>query len=460
MSERVARAGAIGRPPAKFVTGSILRHILVMTGTGAVGLMAIFVGDLANIVFLSMLNDVEVVAAVGFASSLVFLAVAAGIGLSIAVTASVAPAIGAGRRTDARRLATHGLIFSLTVATILAIVILALLPTLLTLLGATGRTHALAVGYGRMVIAAMPFLAIAMSCAAILRSLGDATRAMHITLSGAIVAVVLDPLLIFGAGLGLDGAALATIAARLMAASVGLYGALRVHDALGPVDWERLGADTAAIFAVALPAVVTNLATPFANAWMTAAMSSHGNDAVAGWTVIGRLYPVAFGAIFALSGSIGPIIGQNFGARDGARLEETLVKAVAVTAAFTLVAWLLLALAADGIVTLFDARGEAAELILVFCRLVAPLFFFLGLLFVSNAAFNTLGRPRLAAALNWGRATLGTVPLVWLGGAVAGAAGALAGFMASGIVFGVIAVFLCLRLVRALAADWRAHTDC
>lgn len=88
--------------PPKFVTGSILRHILVMTGAGAVGLMAIFVGDLANIYFLSLSNDQAVVAAVGYASSILFFSTSIGIGLSIAAMAMVSPALGAGLRARAR----------------------------------------------------------------------------------------------------------------------------------------------------------------------------------------------------------------------------------------------------------------------------------------------------------------------------------------------------------------------
>ena len=83
------------RLPAKFVDGSIMRHLLVMTGTSAIGLMAIFIGDLANIFFLSLLKDVESVAAVGYASSILFFATSIGIGLAIAATALVSPAIGA-----------------------------------------------------------------------------------------------------------------------------------------------------------------------------------------------------------------------------------------------------------------------------------------------------------------------------------------------------------------------------
>ena len=70
-------------PPPKFISGSILRHILNMTAAGALGLMAVFIGDLANILFLSWLGDEAIVAAVGYASSILFFTTSIGIGLSI-----------------------------------------------------------------------------------------------------------------------------------------------------------------------------------------------------------------------------------------------------------------------------------------------------------------------------------------------------------------------------------------
>ena len=80
-------AGGRTRPVAdapKFVSGSVLRHILEMTGTGALGLMAIFIGDLANIYFLSLSGEQSTVAAVGYASSILYFVTSIGIGLSIA----------------------------------------------------------------------------------------------------------------------------------------------------------------------------------------------------------------------------------------------------------------------------------------------------------------------------------------------------------------------------------------
>jgi Na+-driven multidrug efflux pump len=73
-------------PQAVFLSGSIMRHVLVMTGTGALGLVAIFLAELIDFRFLTKLADIEVLAAVGYAGPLVFLTMGVAIGLSGSLT--------------------------------------------------------------------------------------------------------------------------------------------------------------------------------------------------------------------------------------------------------------------------------------------------------------------------------------------------------------------------------------
>lgn len=448
-SPRARRAAT----PPKFVTGPLLHHILVMTGTGAVGLMAIFVGDLVNMIFLGLLKDEAVLAAVGYGSSILFLTTSIGIGLSIAATSLVSPALGAGLRQRARRLAVNAHLLTFLVSALLAAVVFVLVTPLLALLGAGGRSLDLAARYLHILVPTTPLLATGMTAMSVLRSAGDARRSMNVTLGGAVINAVLDPIFIFALGLGLEGAAIATAVARVAIMVIGLLGVVRVHDLMGRVRGRTLVADTPSLAAIAVPAILTNIATPVANAYVTSAIAPFGDAAVAGWAIIGRIIPVAFGASYALSGSIGPVLGQNYGARAFGRMREALTKALLVMAAFTAVAWLLLALLASPIVSLFHAADEAADLIFLFCRWLAPLFVFLGATFVANAAFNTLRRPHVSTMINWGRATLGTVPFVLAGGAMAGASGVLAGNMLGAIPFGLLAVWLCYRLVARLAAE-------
>ncbi len=440
--------------PPKFVTGSILRHILVMTGAGAIGLMAIFAGDLANIYFLASTGDQAVVAAVGYASSILFFSTSIGIGLSIAATALVAPALGAGLRVRARRLSVHAHVLTFVVSAALSVILWLLIEPMLRYLGAEGRTLALATTYLAWLLPTLPMLALGMTSAAVLRSVGDARRAMHVTLIGALVNTALDLFLIVYLGWGIEGAAIASAISRVAVMGIGLYGVIAVHRLMGRPKWATISNDAVAFSAIAIPAVLTNIATPAGNAYVTAAMAQFGDSAVAGWAIIGRIIPVAFGAIYALSGSVGPILGQNYGAGLPDRMRSVLSMSLWTATAFTAVAWVIMAISAGSLAEQFNADGDARHLIVFFCRWLAPLFVFLAALFISNAVFNTLGFAHYSTALNWARATVGTVPFVVAGASMAGAEGVLAGNMIGGIGFGLIAVYLAFRLIDKLT---RSH---
>ena len=81
---------------ARFLTGSLFRHVTVMSLTASVGLMAIFLVDFVDMIFISMLGKAELAAAVGYAGAILFFTTSFGIGMAIAAGALVARALGAG----------------------------------------------------------------------------------------------------------------------------------------------------------------------------------------------------------------------------------------------------------------------------------------------------------------------------------------------------------------------------
>lgn len=446
-----ARTGAAASPSnARFVTGSTMRHVVVMTATGSVGLVAIFFVDLVNLFYISLLGQQELAAAIGYAGSVLAFTIAVGIGISIGATALVSRALGAGRRDEAKRLTTSSLVFMVAGQLALAVGLFIFVPQALSALGAEGRTHELATEYLRIVVPSTPLLGLGMALSGVLRAVGDANRAMYVTLSSGLATAVLDPIFIFALDFGLNGAAISTILARFVLVGVGWYGAAKVHDLVGRLDAARLAADARSVAAIALPAVATNIATPIGNAYVTASVAGFGDEAVAGWAIVGRVLPVAFGTVFALSGAVGPILGQNYGAGLLDRVRRTLRDALVFTLVYVILVWLLLALLRGPIADLFAAEGEARDLVFFFCLYVAGSFVFSGGLFVANASFNNLGSPNLATAFNWARATLGTFPFCWLGARWFGAEGVLAGWALGGIVFGFAAVVAAFRVTNRL----------
>jgi putative MATE family efflux protein len=437
---------------ARFVTGSTLRHVMVMTATSSVGLMSVFLVDALNLLYISMLGHKELAAAIGYSGTLMFFVTSFAIGLTIATTAQVSRALGRGETQEAARLGGAGLILMGMVMIAITALMFMFARPLLGLLGAQGETLDIAVRFMLMVLPSMPLMAIGMSAAGLLRAKGDAKRSMYVTLLAALATAILDPVFIFLLDLRMDGAAIVTNISRLVLFGVGIYGAGKIHRLIAIPSLAVLRIAARPYFAIGIPAVMTQLATPVGNAWVTREIASFGDEAVAGWAIVGRLTPVAFGAIFALSGAVGPILGQNFGARRFDRIESTMRDSFKVVVIYTLVVWALLALFRNQISDLFGAQGTTRDFINFFCLYVAGSFLFNGMLFVANAAFNNLGYPLYSTLSNWGRSTLGVIPFVSLGAAWYGANGAMAGSGLGAAVFGLGAVIVCFRVLGGLEA--------
>ena len=84
------------RPVARFLEGSLLRHVAVMSMTTSVGVIALFLVDFVDLIFISMLGRAELAAAIGYAGVVLFFTTSVGIGVSIAAGALVARALGEG----------------------------------------------------------------------------------------------------------------------------------------------------------------------------------------------------------------------------------------------------------------------------------------------------------------------------------------------------------------------------
>jgi len=436
-----------------FTHGSIIRHVVIMTGTGLIGLISLFIVDFLNLFYIARLGDPVLSAAVGYCGAVLFFLVSVGIGITIATTALTARAIGGGDRERARAIAGSSLLFMLVVMLVITIALWPNLSRVVSLLGATGRTHDVAVGFLEIAITGMPVLGLGMALSGVLRAVGDARRAMYVTLMAGISLAALDPFMIFGLHLGLTGAAIATVISRFVLLGVGVYGAVYVHKM---VRWPSIGAaiaDVPVVMTIALPAVLTNLATPVANAFATSTVAQFGDAAVAGWTVIDRIVPLAFGGLFALSGSVGPILAQNLGAHRHDRVRRTITDSMLLTCGYVITMWAALFLLQDQIVALFNLKGDGIQLVRFFCNVSAGTFVFLGALFVANAAFNNLGFAVLSTTFNWGRATLGTIPFAYLGAIYGGPIGVGLGVALGMLIFGAAALVACYRVIADLARN-------
>lgn len=410
---------------ARFTTGSTMRHVAVMAATGSAGLLALFLVDALNLFYISLLGVTQLAAAIGFAGTIQFFIVSVSIGVMIAGSANVSHEIGAGGRERARRLAGSALITAALMMSVTGVVVWVWRREALMLLGAESAALDAASDFLAITLTSMPLLGIGMGCSGTLRAIGAARQAMWVTLSGGILAAALDPLLIFGLGLELTGAAISMVVVRAVMAGLGLWFVVRRHEMAVLPRMREWFADLRPLLAVALPAIATQLSTPFGNAYLTSTVAEYGDGAVAGWAVIGRMSALAFGGIFALAGAVGPIVGQNYGAQLPHRIRSTYRDALLFVVLYVALAWVVLWLCLDLIVAGFGLDEAGAGIVAAFVTGGAGAFVFTGALFVSNAAFNNLGRPIWSAGFNWARDAMAIPVLAALLGPVLGLAGAV-----------------------------------
>ena len=153
--------------------------------------------------------------------------------------------------------------------------------------------------------------------------------------------------------------------------------------------------------AIGFPAIMANLATPVGRPTPSGCSPTSARRRSPP-AIIDRVTPVAFGVIFALTGSVGPIIGQNYGARlmgEGPAHTDRLLPPVDRLRAIGL-GGARARRAADRRHVRRQRRQR--RLRVFFCRVGVVAWLFLACLFVANTAFNNLGFPMMSMVFNWG----------------------------------------------------------
>lgn len=412
---------------AKFTEGLIARHILVMTSTGALSLFAVLLVDILTLVYVSMLHQPLLLAAVGIAKVLIFLNSALANGLIIAAATVLSERIGHRATKAVSRFTASLMLMVLVVCGLSAALQLALIVPVTHLLGADAATYEAARVFIWLTLPFSVLQSLMQMTAQILRTAGDSRRALWVVLSGAATLAIADPLLIFVFGLGLEGAGLSYALSALMSACLGLYWVRRHVGLTMSIKLKLLRMHVRRTFRVALPAMVGNLATPVGVAYLVSSVATFGTSALAAMAVLDRVLQFSYCAFFALPSALAPVLGQNIGAHLDQRTHSAIAFTRKLVIVYGLVVWGLLLLASGPVADFYDLEGEGRVLFLAFCQFGGGLWVLIGLDFVSIAVFVTMQRPWLVAVFAWLRSTIGTVPFIFAGTHLFGSSGLMPG---------------------------------
>ncbi len=442
--------------------GPVFGHLMRMVIPMSFGIVAMMLVGIVDAYWVGRLGTVEQ-AAVQFVFPVSMAVMSIAIGLGAGAVSVVARAAGRGDGERTKRVATDAVVLALIVTAITSGLGMIFIEPVFRLMGATDAMMPHVRDYMLIWFAGIIFMVGPMIASNILRALGDAILPSLIMIIAAVLNMILDPILIFGLGpipaMEVQGAALATLISNMVVFIIAMWIMIfreKIIDLSWPGFSEMLW-NWREVARIGAPAAGSNMINPIAMTLVFAAAARFGEPVVAGFGVAGRVEALALIPLFALSGSIGAITGQNGGAGQVTRVREAFRSAFLFCVGWGAAMAVVLAVLAYPLAWLFLPSEEAREMARLTWWIAPVTMGGYGIAMAASAGFNGLGRPLLGVAINLMRGFGLLVPLVWLGSTLFGPAGLISGYALTNVVAGVVIAFLVLRYAPMTALESKAR---
>ncbi len=431
---------------AKLTQGSEGYNLIHLSIPTLFGLLSIFLVQIADTYFLGRLGTVEL-AAISFTFPVVTLIGHVTFGIGVAASSVISRAIGVGDKHLVQRLTTDSLILSLVIVVFMIVIGFFTIDSLFTAMGADEQTLPRVREYMQVWYVGMFFLAIPMVGTNAIRATGDTKIPSMIMIQSAIVNAIFDPILIFGLWgfprLEMQGAAIATVISRIISTVLTiavLYYREKMLTFKRPSVKEVISS-WKEILHIALPTSLTVSITPISMGIITSFVAFYGATAVAGFGVATRIEVIFLLFLMALSTSMTPFSGQNWGARLYSRIRKSIYLSSGFCVFWGLLSGVILSLWGEQLALLFDAHEDVVRVTVIYLAIVPITYGFQGIIMVSGSSFNGIGAPLPATAINFIRMGLLYIPLAFIFKEFWGISGVFFSASVSNVLAGILAFY-------------------
>ncbi|WP_321506091.1 MATE family efflux transporter [uncultured Methanoregula sp.] len=357
-------AGKEMREGISLLMGDPKKAIVKLSGPMIVAMFLMSTYNIVNAIWVAGLGS-DALAAVGFITPLFMVLIGIGSGLGAGAASVISRRIGAKDKAGADNAAVHAILITLIISAVLTIPLILLTGPIVHLFGA-GKTAGLAIEYGQVVFLGMALILFTNIGYAILRAEGDAKRAMYVMGASSVLNMILDPLLIYTAGMGIAGAAWGMIISLIMVSAVMLYWFIGKKDtyvaiSFGSFSWDKKTARD--ILGIGIPAstefLLMAILAIFINSLLVA---TAGTDAVAIYTAGWRVVFFAIIPLIAIGTSVISVAGAAYGARNYMKIRTAHTFSVTLGIAISLVVSAITFIFAHQIAVIFTYSADSAHL--------------------------------------------------------------------------------------------------
>ena len=408
-----------------FSQGSIPRNIMDLAVPMTAAQLVNVLYSVVDRVYLSRLSSTDSLALTGLGVCMPIVSILMGFANLCGTGGAPLCSISRGRGDDreAERVMGNAFLLLLILGGASTAFFLALKEPVLLLFGASPDTLPYADGYLSIYLWGTLFVMISLGMNPFINAQGFGRTGMMTVLLGAVVNLVLDPVLIFGLGMGVRGAALATIfsqglsAAWVMAFLTGKKAILRLRR----TDIRLEAGRTKKIVSLGLSGFFVNMTNSLVQVVCNATLQRYGGDTYVGvMTIINTIREVFIMPVQGLTNGSQPVEGYNYGARLYSRVRQAVRFTVGVTVGYSALFWAAAMLFPGALIQVFKSEPAILEAGVPAMRIYFAMFLFMSLQLAGQGVFVGLGRSKQAVFFSLLRKAIVNAPLtvllaLWMG---------------------------------------------
>lgn len=380
-----------------------------------------------------------------------------GLGMMFGAGASsyISRLLGKGDNEQANKTASTSLFSGLLVGTVIIIGIMVFLDPVLTSLGSTETILPYARAYAKIYVTGSIINVFTVMMNNLLTAQGATKFTMIAMLTGSIANVILDPIMIYGMDLGIEGAAIATVISLCinMALYIGYIakkkGVLRFsvrNIALSKTIY-------AEVLKIGIPVLLFQLLASTAMGSINTAAKPYGDYAVAAMGAVIRIMTVVTYVVFGFLKGFQPFAGYNYGAKKYERLKKSIRLCMIWSTAFCIFAAIVLFIFADPVVSLFGTDVKMIDLAAKTLRLNAVLFITFGFQMVYASLYLAIGKSLIGSILSLSRQGIFFFPLVFALPHLLGLTGVIWVQPMADLLTTILTVIFAVKINRTLSAE-------
>ena len=412
MDQQVQKQDAKYHQMTEEPVGRLIRRLAVPC---IISMMITAFYNLADTFFVGQMHSNAATGAVGVAFSLMAIIQAIGFFFGHGAGNYVSRELGRQNRDGAEEMAANGFFLALLAGTAVLLLGQLFLTPLTRLLGSTETILPYARSYLRIILIGAPWMTASLVLNNLLRFQGSAVYGMVGITVGAVLNIALDPLLIFGLGLGVSGAAIATIFSQFVSFCVLLIqcargGNLRIR----PSRFHPTPVYVTEIVRGGLPSLARQGLGSIGAIVLNHAAGNYGDAAIAAMTVVNRIMQTAGSALIGFGQGFQPVCGFNYGAGLWHRVREGFWYCVRTSAVFLVILACVGSAFAPQLISLFRDDPDVIRFGTLAMRLQCLTFPLSAWIVASNMMLQTINRTAPATFLAMGRQGIFLVPALLL----------------------------------------------